>query len=83
MAWVALPALRVILEWEARRIEVRADRTAAEAGFGRHLVAALELLVILQPAPVPSSPVARLLGTRPPTQARIQCLWRLVGQVHP
>ena len=82
LAWVALPGLRVIQEWEARRIEARADRAAAQAGFGRHLIAALELLVLLQPAPAPSSLVARLLGTRPPTEARIQRLWRLMEQVH-
>ena len=65
LAWAAVPALRVVLAWERRRLERAADLATIDAGLGSQLLEAVEFLALAEPRTTPTG----LLGFECPVGA--------------
>lgn len=51
LAWLAVPAMKRLLEWEWRRAEAAADGSTLAGGFGWQLHEALETLAVMDEVP--------------------------------
>jgi len=49
LAWLIVPLVRAVLNWESRRVENSVDGTTIAAGLGPQLLEAIDFLTLLEP----------------------------------
>jgi hypothetical protein len=80
LAWVLVPGLHALLNWEARRAEAAADDATFNAGLGWELLEALETLAWAASVPPPPAPLGWLCRVATPLTARADRIWRKLAQ---
>ncbi|MGI9147415.1 MAG: hypothetical protein ACR2IK_12805 [Chloroflexota bacterium] len=80
LAWLVVPGLRVLLNWETRQAETAADDAACEAGRGWELLEALETLTWGESVPPPAAPLGWLSQLASPLTGRADRIWRKLSQ---
>jgi hypothetical protein len=81
LTWAVVPGLHALLAWEWRRTERLADRATMDAGLGRHLLEALELLAWMDAVPRPPRFLGLLVRQGDPVWQRSDRLSHKVGQL--
>jgi hypothetical protein len=76
LAWLGVPAVQMLLNWETRRAETAADVATLDAGLGWQLLEALETLAWAESLPPPAGPLGWLARTDAPLASRADRLWR-------
>jgi len=80
LAWLVVPGLQALLNWEARQAETAADDATCDAGQGWELLEALETLVWAESVPPPTAPLGWLCRSATPLTARADRIWRKLAQ---
>jgi hypothetical protein len=80
LAWVVVPGLEGLLDWESRRVETVADRATIEAGLGWQLLEALETLTWAESLPTPGGLLGLLSRAGAPLASRADRIWQALSQ---
>jgi hypothetical protein len=80
LAWLVVPGLQALLNWEARQAETAADDATFDAGQGWELLEALETLAWAESVPLLPAPLRWLSRPATPLTARADGIWRKLAQ---
>ena len=83
LAWAVVPGLNALLNWEAQRLEVVADRATIEAGLGWQLLEALETLTLAESVASPGGLLGLLRRAGAPLGSRATRVWRELSLAQP